>query len=228
MAQLPMTLISPQALLSETTFPVTVKPPEGEVYTATNTGYVYLGDITVTGGTLEDIRIYVACGCNETERIPQVGFYDFLFLTNNDSITNIAGNLQRVYYTTNTTTGEQTEHTGKMDFRCSLLRLKDMIKYVHASGLIENENDNAINNAIWDEYILKEFGATKIFWIRVNNPYMDTTGYLGGSFKDYNHSYYMLTDDRFADAYARYLESPGAVNKGTFAEASKIYVSQLE
>ena len=71
MAQLPMTLISPQALLIETRCPVTVKPPEGEAYSATNTGYVYLGDVTVTGGTLDDVRIYVACGCNNTEKIPQ-------------------------------------------------------------------------------------------------------------------------------------------------------------
>ena len=49
MAQLPMTLISPHALLSETKLLVTVTPPEGEPYTATNTGYEYLGDVTVTG-----------------------------------------------------------------------------------------------------------------------------------------------------------------------------------
>ena len=75
MATLPMTLVSPQALLSETTLPVTVTPTEGEPYTATNTGYTYLGDVTVTGGTLDDVRIYVACGCNDTESVrPQVGF----------------------------------------------------------------------------------------------------------------------------------------------------------
>ena len=228
MANLPMTLISPQALLSETTLPVTVTPPEGESYSATNTGYVYLGNVTVTGGTLEDVRIYVACGCNNTEDIrPEVGFYDFLFLTDNNNITRIVGDLQRVYYTTNQTTGEQTEHTGKNDFNCSQLKLKDIIKYVHASGLIKNENDDAKNNAIWNDYILKEFGATKIFWVRMDNPYMGSMGFLGGSFKNYNHIYYMLTDDRFQAAYTRYLESPNAINRGTFAETSKIYVSQL-
>ena len=230
MATLPMTLISPQALLSETKLPVTVTPTEGEPYTATNTGYVYMGnDFNINGGTIEDVRIYVACGCNETEGTsPQVGFYDVLFLTNKDSITRIAGNFQRVYYTTNTTNGEQTEHTGKSDFTCSQLKLKDIIKYVHASGLIDNELDNAKNNAIWNDYILKEFGATKIFWIRYDNPYMGTTGYLGGSLENYTHTYYMLTDDRFSEAYQKYLSSPHAINRGTFTETSQIYVSQIE
>lgn len=229
MASIPMTLVNPQALLSETKLSVTVTPNEGEPYTATNTGYSYLGDVTVTGGSVDDVRIYVACGCDDTESVrPQVGFYDFLFLTNNNSITRIVGNFQRVYYTTNTTTGEQTEHTGKNDFTCTQLKLKDIIKYVHASGLIENENDDAKNNAIWNDYILKEFGATKIFWVRFDNPYMGTTGFLGGSLKDYVHTYYMLTDDRFPEAYKKYLESPNALNRGTFTETSKIYVTQLE
>lgn len=228
MAQLPMTLISQQALLIETQLPVTVKPPEGEAYSSTNTGYVYLGDVTVTGGTLDDVRIYVACGCNDTERIPQFGNLDFLLLTNNNSITSIESKLEYVWYTTNTSTGEQTEHTGNSDFRFNQLKLKDIIKYVYASGLIANENDDAKNNAIWNDYLLKEFGATKVFWANMGNPY-GGSGYLGGSTNDYVQSFSMLTDDRFQAAYDKWKDmNPEKPSKGTYTETSQIYVSQLD
>ena len=234
MAQLPMTLISPQALLIETKRPVIVKPPEGEAYTASNTSYYYLGDVTVTGGTLDDVRIFVACGCTEVseERKNQTRFgeMNFLFLTNNDSITRIEGNCQQVYYTTNERTGEQTEHTRKDNFRCDLLKLKNIIKYVHASGLIDNENDDAKNNAIWNDYILKEFGATKIFYLSMSNPNMGFTGYLGGSSTEtYEHTYNMLTDDRFNEAYKLWISAnPNRWKPGTFTETSKILVSQID
>ena len=232
MAQLPMTLIRPQALLIETRRPVTVKPPEGESYSATNTGNYYLGDVNVTGGALDDVRIYVACGCTEVteerKAYTQFGVLDFLFLTNNDSITRITGNCQRVWYTTNQSTGEQTEHTGTDNFTCTPIKLKDIIKYVHASGLIKNEYDNAENNAIWSEYLLKEFNATKIFYVTMGNPYTGS-GYLGGSTETYEHTFYMLTDDRFQEAYNIWkAANPTKPSKGTFTETSQIYVSQLE
>ena len=111
MASIPMTLVNPQALLIETRQPVTVKPPQGESYSATNIGNYYLGDVNITGGTLDDVRIYVASGCTEVSEerkaYTQFGVLDFLFLTNNDSITRISGNCQRVWYTTNQSTGEQ-------------------------------------------------------------------------------------------------------------------------
>lgn len=232
MASIPMTLVSPQALLLETRRLVTVTPPEGEAYTATNTGNYYLGDVNITGGTLDDVRIYVACGCTEVSEerkaYLQFGVLDFLFLTNNDSITRIAGNCQRVWYTTNQSTGEQTEHTGTDNFTCTQIQLKDIIKYVHASGLIKNENNDATNNAIWADYLLKEFNATKIFYVTMENPY-GGSGYLGGSTETYEHTYYMLTDDRFQEAYDIWkAANPTKPSKGTFTETSQIYVSRLD
>ena len=233
MASLPMTLVSPQALLSETKLPVTVNPPEGQPYASANIGNYYLGDIKVTGGTLDDVRIYVACGCTEVteerKQYTQFGMYDFLILTNNDSISRIEVNLQLVWYLTNLTTGNQTEKTASEKFTCSKLTLQDVIKYAHASGLTKNENVDATNEAIWSDYLLKEYNATKVFWVTVRNPYINTPSFLGGSRENYEHNYFMLTDDRLQEAYALWLSyNSSRTSVGSFAETSKIYVSRLD
>lgn len=233
MAQIPMTEVNANYLLSTTVLDVTVTPPNENSYTAQNTSNVYLGDLTVTGGSVDDIRIFVANGCTEVNPdrkiYTQFGQYDFLVLTLNPSITRVASSIQNVYYTTNLTTGEQTEKTAATNFSFNKITMKSIIDYVYASGLIPNKNDNAENNAKWADYLRKEFNAVSVFYANVGNPNVNFTGYLGGNKENYEHEYFMMNDDRFNEAYSLWLSAnSNRTSVGSFKYGSDIYVSQLE